>query len=286
MKFFAKKSSAFVALLLVAAMIFAAGCGAKETPEETTSTTTAQAETLPAQETEISAPDESVAVSESEAASEEASVETSEETTEAALPQTVPEIVELFNKTANRIKPEATKITKNFERRIADTDKLVVPKSLESTAESLLNTFMKDDTDPIVYATRDEINAEYLVPGQSYVSKLTADAVRSATCTDKGDTYEINIKLRDEKNPTAGKGIGSVCDVIEASEVAEKASFVEEFSTEYYGCEVTVTVDKASGRVIHAVYKTPLVLKVVVNMFGTHNGEVGLTFIKDYTINY
>ncbi len=284
MKFFAKKSSALIAVLLIAAMIFTAGCGAKETSEETTSTTTAQAETLPvqAQTAESEVQDETSAAAESETVTEE----TTEETTEEALPQTVPEIVELFNKTANRIKPEATKITKNFERRIADTDKLVVPKSLESTAESLLNTFMKDDTDPIVYATRDEINAEYLVPGQSYVSKLTADAVRSATCTDKGDTYEINIKLRDEKNPSAGKGVGSVCDVIEASEVAEKASFVKEFSSQYYNCEVTVTVDKASGRVIHAVYKTPLVLKVVVNMFGTHSGEVGLTFIKDYTINY
>ena len=281
MKFSARKSSAFIAILLIAAMIFTAGCGAKETPEES-STTTAQAETLPVEVTETVEAEESPVIAETESVSEEAT----EEVTELVLPQTIPEIVELFNKTANRIKPEATKVTKNSERRIVDKDKLIVPKALESAADSLLGTFMKDDTDPIVYATRDEINSEFLVPAQSYVSKLTADAVRSATCTDKGETYEINIKLKDEKNPTAGKGIGAVCDVIEASEVAEKASFVEEFSTEYYNCEVTVTVDKASGRVIHAVYKTPLVLKVRVNMFGTHNGEVGLTFIKDYTITY
>ena len=283
MKFTSRKKLGFVIALLVAAMVFTAGCGAKETPEDT-STTTAQEETLPAEApvTEALVTDEVTDVAESTTLPEE----TTSETTAEALPQTVPEIVELFNKSANRIKPEASKVTKNFERRIVDKDKLVVPSSLQSAADSLLDTFMKDDTDPIVYATRDEINAEYLVPEQSYVSKLTADAVKSATCTDKGDTYEINIKLKDEKNPTAGKGIGSVCDVIEAGEVSEKASFVEEFSTQYYDCEVTVTVDKASGRVIHAVYKTPLVLKVRVNMFGTHNGEVGLTFIKDYTITY
>ncbi len=282
MKFSARKSSAFIAILLIAAMIFAAGCGAKETPVETTTSTESAAETLPVEVTESVKAEENPVLAETEAVSEE----TTAETTETVLPQTIPEIVELFNKTANRIKPEASKVTKNSERRIVDKDKLVVPKSLESAADSLLGTFMKDDTDPIVYATRDEINSEFLVPEQSYVSKLTADAVKSATCTDKGETYEINIRLKDEKNPTAGKGVGAVCDVIEASEVAEKASFVEEFSTEYYNCEVTVTVDKASGRVIHAVYKTPLVLKVRVNMFGTHNGEVGLTFIKDYTITY
>ncbi len=284
MKFLSGKSSAFIAVLLIAVMIFTAGCGANENVTDETTSTVAQEETLPAEApvSEALVTDEVTDITESTTLPEE----TTSETTAEALPQTIPEIVELFNKSANRIKPEASKITKNFERRIVDKDKLVVPKSLQSTADSLLDTFMKDDTDPIVYATREEINAEYLVPGQSYVSKLTADAVKSATCTDKGDTYEINIKLKDEKNPTAGKGVGSVCDVIEASEVADKASFVEEFSTSYYNCEVTVTVDKASGKVIHAVYKTPLVLKVVVNMFGTHNGEVGLTFIKDYTITY
>ncbi len=284
MKFLSGKSSAFIAVLLIAVMIFTAGCGANENVTDETTSTVAQEETLPAEApvSEALVTDEVTDIMESTTLPEE----TTSETTAEALPQTIPEIVELFNKSANRIKPEASKITKNFERRIVDKDKLVVPKSLQSAADSLLDTFMKDDTDPIVYATREEINAEYLVPGQSYVSKLTADAVKSATCTDKGDTYEINIKLKDEKNPTAGKGVGSVCDVIEAGEVADKASFVEDFSTSYYSCEVTVTVDKASGKVIHAVYKTPLVLKVVVNMFGTHNGEVGLTFIKDYTITY
>lgn len=271
-----------VAILLAAAMIFTAGCGKNDIGTQT-ETTLADAEQIFAvqEETLTSAPDETA-----EETLTQLSVEATQESTEAAVPQTVEEIVEFFNKSANRIKPEAAKITKNFEKRIVDKDKLVAPKALESAADSLLGTAMKDDTDPIVYATRDEINSEFLVPDQNYVSRLTADAVRSATCTDKGDTYEIHIKLKDEKNPTAGKGVGAVCDVIEASEVAEKATFVEEFSTSYYDCEVTVTVDKASGRVIHAIYKTPLLLKVRVNMFGTHNAEVGLTFIKDYTITY
>ncbi len=276
--------SAFVAAVLVFAMLLAAGCGSKENSVNTETTTeSASDETLPAQ-VEITA--ESSSADESQSLAGDMTEAVTETTVQPTSPQTVAEIVELFNKSANRIKPEATKVTKNYEKRIVDDEQLVVPESLESTAKSLMDTFMKDDTEPIVYSTREEINSEFLVPGQSYVSRLTADAVAGATCTDKGETYEICIKLKNEKNPTAGKGVGAVCDVIEAAEVAEKASFVEEFSTEYYNCEVKVTIDKATGRVVHAIYKTPLLLKVRVNLFGTHNGAVGLTFIKNYTITY
>lgn len=201
-------------------------------------------------------------------------------------PQTVPEIVELFNKAANRIKPEASKVVKNYERRIVDEEKLVVPKVLEQTAKTLMTTFMKDDTDPIVYSTREEITNEYIVPNQSYVSRLTADSVKDASFTDKGDEYVILIKVKDETNPVTGKGVGSVCDIIEANEVADKAPFIEKFTAEYHNCSVEITVDKATGRVTHSQYSVSVVLGVTVNLFGTHSGNVGLTFIKDYSITY
>ena len=78
-----------------------------------------------------------------------------------------------------------------------------------------------------------------------------------------------------------------MCDVIETHEVAEKApSMLQEFSTSYYDCEVTATIDKETGRVTHIVYSTPLTLNVVVSLLGTHTASVGFTFIKDYTITY
>ena len=145
---------------------------------------------------------------------------------------------------------------------------------------------MKDDTDPIVYDTKEDIAENYLVPKQDYVSRLKAKDVEKAVCTDNGKEYEIYILLKTEKNPAVGEGVGSVCDIIEASEVAESVSFVEDFSTEYYNCEVKATIDKALGRVTHIIYSTPLVINLKVNLFGTHTGSAGLTFVKDYTITY
>ncbi len=195
------------------------------------------------------------------------------------------EIVAYFNESANRVKTEATKVVKNYEKRIVG--KLVVPDILQSMAEDLLKTAMKDDTEPIVYDTKEEIRENFLVPNQDYVSRLTAADVLKATRTDKGENYEIYFKLKDEKNPTAGKGVASVCDVIEAVEVAEKAPpFVKDFSTNYYNCEVTATINKSTGKMTHVIYSTPLTLNITVNMFGTHNANVEFTFVKDFSITY
>ncbi len=275
--------SVIVSVILVFSMLFATSCGKADAPEVTTGAET-ESTSSSAGEIQQTPSDETVSLPEgqTEAATEDVSTEAA-----LVLPEDIEGIVALFNESANRIKTEATKVTKNFEKRYNDSSKLIVPDALMSTADKMMSTFMKDDTDPIVYATKEEIVAEYIVPDQNYVSKLTADAVKEAECTDKGDTYEIYIKLKDEKNPTAGKGVGSVCDVIEAHEIADKApSMLQEMSTYYYNCTIKVTVDKATGRVTHAVYSTPLVMHMIVNLFGTHEVQAGITFTKDYSIEY
>ena len=269
--------------LLVATMLVSSGCVSEKKPDSDATNAPVQTQV------DLEIPDgsgESAEKDVSEEKNEDISVTDESAVINSDAPQTIPEIVALFNEYANRIKPEAAKVVKNYERRIVDEDKLVVPKVLESTAKNLMNTFMKDDTDPIVYSTREEIMSEYIVPNQSYVSRLTDDCVEDATFIDNGNEYYILIKLKDETNPVTGKGVGSVCDIIEANEVADKAPFIEKFTTNYNDCSVEIAVDKATGRVVHSQYNVSLVLGVTVNLFGTHTGNIGLTFIKDYSITY
>ena len=158
------------------------------------------------------------------------------------------ELVAYFNTCANKVKTDAVKVVKNSEKRVVGEIK--VPDVLQSTAESLLKDNMKDDTEPVTYATKQEIKENFLVPNQDYVSCLKASDVVKAECKDNGDEYVFYFKLKDEKNPKAGSGVGSVCDVIETYEVAEKApAFLKEFSTTYYNCEVTATIDKETGKI-------------------------------------
>ncbi len=195
------------------------------------------------------------------------------------------ELVAYFNTCANKVKTDATKVVKNFEKR--SVGDIVVPGALQSTAETMMNKYMADDTEPIVYATKEEIRDNFIVPNQDYVSCLKASDVVKSDCKDNGKEYVIYLKIKDEKNPRAGSGVGAVCDVIETYEIADKAgSLLEEFSTSYYNCEITATIDKETGRMTHAVYKTPLKMLMVVNMFGTHSVGADITFEKDYSITY
>ena len=281
--------TALISVALVISLLLVSGCGKQpETPQNEESLSS-EADT--AQQADVAVTAEPVSEAESETQAEEesseaVSEEASTEEISEAVPQTKEEIVELFNTAANKIKKNATKVVKNYEMRTVNDDKTEIPGALEGFAEDMLPKVMGDDTDPIVWSTREEIVAEYIVPEQNYVSKLKPEWVTSAVCEDKGETYEITLKLKDHKNPTAGVGVGAVCDVIETYEIAEKASFIEEFSTQYYNCVVKATIDKATGNVIHTNYTTPLVMIMRVNLFGTHSGNMGFTFEKDYTITY
>ncbi len=197
-------------------------------------------------------------------------------------PETVAQIVEYFNTNGNRVKTEATKVVKNYEDR--EVGEIVASATLKTLAGGIMESAFKDDTEPTVYATREEIVENFQVPKQSYVSVLTANDVAEANCVDNGNQYVITIRVKDEINPVTGKGVGAAFDIIEASEFKEKApSFIKDFSTEYKNCVVKAVFDKTTNRMVSANYMVRLTLRVSTN---NEDGSVGLSFEKDYTITY
>ncbi len=291
-----------LAIILAMLVVLFTGCNSGEKPEEETTVTQAET-TVYEDETIVNFEEKETEVVSEVVTNDEGETEiiteivTKEEKTTnkkdketekvtQAKVYTTEEIVEIFNESANKIKTDSTKVVKNYEKRITNRDKTVIPSAVEGMAEDMISSLMKDDEKPTVYDTREEIVENYLVPEQNYVSKLQAKDVVKATIKDTGSTYEIYIKLKNQTNPTAGVGVGSVCDVIEAHEVAEDAPFVDKFTTDYYNCEVKATIDKATGKVVHTNYRTPLVLNITVSMFGKHDISVGFTFEKDYSITY
>lgn len=294
------KIISITALILAITLFIFTGCNSDKKPEtETTTDAPAIGETASeADETSAFSEQETEIVSEIVTNNEgETEIVTKEEgttkktsdkreSTTAKKNFTTKEIVEMFNTSANKIKTDASKVVKNFEKRIVNEDKTIIPSAIGSVAESMIASMMGDDTEPIPFNGKDEIRENFIVPQQSYVSKLSPDYVGKAECKDNGNTYEIYLKLKSHKNPTAGVGVGAVCDVIETHEIAQKASFIKEFSTTYYNCEIKATMDKASGRITHIVYITPLVMNMHVELLGSHTGSIGFTFIKDYTVTY
>ena len=196
---------------------------------------------------------------------------------------TTEEIVAYFNKNANRVKTEATKVVKNYEDR--EVGEIDAPKALMYLTKIIdIEKIMADDTEPMEFATREEIVENFQVPKQSYVSCITVNDVESASCKEEGNYYIITIKVKDQKNPVVGKGTGAMFDVVEAEEVEAKAEgIVDDFTTEYYDCVVVAKFEKSTNRMVHANYMTPMKLNVVI---GKSNASMEMSFEKDYTITY
>ncbi len=198
---------------------------------------------------------------------------------------TTEEILSYFNTNANRVKTEAVKVVKHYEDR--EIKEIVAPKALQGMAETMVTTFMADDTEPVEYATREEIVENFQVPKQSYVSCLKVSDIEKAACKDMGDYYEITITVKSEDNPSAGSGVGAAFDVIEPEEVEGKSDMVEDFSTQYSNCTVVAKFDKKTNRMVHANYMIPTKLMLTIKAFGgLHNASIDMSFEKDYTITY
>ena len=202
--------------------------------------------------------------------------------------KTTAEIIQLYNDSANKVKTSATQVVKNYEYRRMNEETMVVPSALKGMASTIIPKFMSDDLEPQVYDTPDLIKEKFIVPKADYTSKLTEADVVEATCTDNGTEYEIMIKVKDETNPVQGAGVGAAFDVLEMGDMTsgEYGNMIKKFDCQYFDCVLKCKIDKASGNMTWANYKTPLIMDMEVNMLGTHQVSCEVSFENDYTNTY
>ena len=125
---------ATVSVIVVFTMLFMTACGNGEKtdlPQED-STVNQVSETQLIEEADDSAITQVAQEEVSEILTDENSLSTLSESSTVIAPSTVEEIVEYFNNSANRIKPEAKKVVKNFEKRTVNEDKLDIPDAVSA----------------------------------------------------------------------------------------------------------------------------------------------------------
>ncbi len=191
------------------------------------------------------------------------------------------EIVNYYVTSANKIKTSAKSVTRNYEDLQHNEDKLVVPGILQGIGKSLINTFLKKNETPVTWEGADII-ANYPVQGTDKVSTAKASDVKEATCKDDGKYYNITLKFIDGTDPT-NTGVATSFNIMRAEDVKAAAKVVSEFSCDYYDAVITCKVDKATGNMVSANYKLPIVMHV--KAMGV-DAQVGMTFNHDYTINW
>lgn len=218
-------------------------------------------------------------------ASEQTTAAGADSTTAAASASTMTkaEILKLFTDSANKIKTNATKVTRNYEDLKHNEEHLEMPTLLKSVGSGLISKFLKRNDTPVEYASNADIVANYPVKNQTYVINSTEADLTDATCTDDGTNYNITLKFAECTDPQ-GTGCATAFNIITPEEIKEgSGGIVSESSVRYYDASITCKIDKATGNMIAATYTLPMVLSV--KAMGI-NAAVGMTFEHDYTIAY
>ena len=212
----------------------------------------------------------------------------------ASKPSTKAEIVAYFNKAINDVKPNAKSVTRVSETNYRSGNITGVPSLVETFVgdidEFVDGQLKKNSKGSETFSNSAAIKANFPVENESWSSKLTANDVASATCTEAGGVYTITIKtVADKASSNVHHGSGHAPKVFSvvlpsvindqfsggALKLLAKAIKIGTAQMEYPSSTVTVKVDAKTSRVINATYDAkwtihlPLGDKMVVLPFGT-----------------
>lgn len=130
------------------------------------------------------------------------------------------------------------------------------------------------------------------LPPKGASCNLTANDVQSASCTESGNFYIVKITLKDETNPKAGSGTGSIVNVITEDQMtAPVKSYglkLSNIKLTYYGANVEAKVEKSTGHIVSLNVDAPSILQLdaKVALSSVTGAQVGIECVSKYTIAY
>ncbi|MCR5151186.1 MAG: hypothetical protein K6B52_08190 [Clostridiales bacterium] len=250
-----------------------------------------ESETLPGTET-VS---ENETVSQTDAVSEQTTEavtaeETIEETTKAPGKA---EIVEIFNKSVNSVKKNASSVYLNYCENSLVDEPVINNRIVEKVASRLIEANMGVNEKDELYSSRSDIDAKFPLANKSYSSTLTAGDISDASYSVKDGKAEIVIKiLRDEPGIDPDKAhINNAFDTVKKSDIVEGAgdvgmAFIKEPSIKvgYKNGVIKAVIDEKTGELLTVNYyhEWSLTLSTTVGL----NVTIWFGLEKDYRIDY
>ena len=201
-------------------------------------------------------------------------------------------IVELYNNAANKVKSEATTLTRNYKKLESLPEYLELPSAIQSIGSAAIGQFVKGSDTPESWTSKEDMQIVFPVGGTDYTSHLPADMVESAACTDNGSTYQIELKLYDDKltSPEKGQGYAGVFNTVTASSITSVNIPTVTFNTvDINGINgsISCTVDKAAQRVTEITFRNTDILKLNVKVvFSAVDAKLALAVEENYSIQY
>lgn len=202
------------------------------------------------------------------------------------------EIVKLYNDSVNRVKGEASSITRNYRHMESLPEYLELPSAIQSIGSAAMDQFVKGTDEPQSWSFPDDIKTIFPVSGEDYSSHLTADMVKNASCTEDNGAYKVSIELQNDAitSPQKGEGYAGVFNTVTASTFSEINIPTVTFQTvDVNGINgaIECTIDKNSGRVTEITFKNTDVLHLGVKVaISNMNVQFALAVEENYTIAY
>lgn len=288
------KRIAFLLTITILALTALTACGKKAEPvvQDTTAVATTQSETV---SEETVTPEETAAATETvqdETTSETVDEESTEEATEAEAPQSVEDIVALYNTAVNKVKPEAKQITRTYHHAKIPTETLELNSGIQKLGEAAIKQFVKGSDKAEVWTTREDFNLGFPVGGTDYSSRMMPGMVKTAACTDNGDTYTVRIFLKNDAitNPGKGEGYAGAFNTVSAStfdEISIPTVTFEQVKINGINGSITCTIDKASQRVTDITFAETDILDLSVKVaFSDLHAKMHLETGDHYAIVY
>ncbi len=206
-------------------------------------------------------------------------------------PMTSTESIAYFNLVMNAVKTEkpgvSVKVSKNIKDIECENEKLKA--AIPTIKKYMLNT-KADGAD-----FGDDLTDTFPIKGQPWSSKLSVNDVRYANCLEALKTYEIMIRLKDEKDASPLTGAhGKAFDIVDKTEILkefEKAvDYVQVDSLDllYTGSFIKCSVDRATDEVLSVTYYLNVNADSVVTGTGSFKdlGTLPLGLRYESTITY
>lgn len=202
------------------------------------------------------------------------------------------EIVKFYNDSVNRVKGEASSITRNYRHMESLPEYLELPSAIQSIGSAAMDQFVKGTDEQQSWNSPDDIKTIFPVSGEDYSSHLTADMVKNASCTKDNGAYKVSIELQNDAitSPQKGEGYAGVFNTVTASTFSEINIPTVTFQTvDVNGINgaIECTIDKNSGRVTEIIFKNTDVLHLGVKVaISNMNVQFALAVEENYTIAY
>ena len=212
--------------------------------------------------------------------------------TEGQVSKGTEEIVKLYNDSVNRVKGEASSITRNYKHMESLSEYLELPSAIQSIGSAAMDQFVKGTDEPQSWSSPDDIKTIFPVSGEDYSSHLTADMVKNASCTEDNGAYKVSIELQNDAitSPQKGEGYAGVFNTVTASTFSDINIPTVTFQTvDVNGINgaIECTIDKSSGRVTEITFKNTDVLHLGVKVaISNMNVQFALAVEENYTIAY